>query len=332
MQKQVKNALILLLVFLAVISTFAILTNSFDSLQQANPLIFSASALLFLASIVVWLLSWAKLIKGRTRGLWQTAGIGFGCVFASITPVQIGADALRSVKLKEHAMVSYSESISASMIVKGLKFFFIALIASVSFITLLLNPQLDAWVKAALLSGFAVVALATALFLLPLNKRLGLRIAWLFKTISRAFRPAERLSSYFKGYSSYLQRISLQDLLLVLALAFISLALEFLSLFYAFLAAGIAIPLISAIVLFGILAVLERTPFLPRGIGVVEAVGFIFLSAEAFAQLKLSAGQIGAVIILFDLARLVIPTIASLVVYFMLPKLLGEKQSPFPNP
>ena len=322
MQKQVKNALILLLAFFAVIAAMAMLTGSLDSLLQADLPLFSAAALFFLASIVVWLFSWSTLMKSRATTLLQTTAIGFGCVFASLTPVQVGADALRSVKLKEHGKVSYSESISASMIVKGLKFLFIALIASLSFITLFLNPLLEPWVKAALLSGFGVVLVATLLFLLPLNKRLGLAIASAFRKLSRLIRQAKRLDAYFQGYSTYLQTVSRPKLLLVLLLALASLSLEFLALFFCFIAAGAAISLVSALALFSILAILERTPFLPRGIGVVEAVGFIFLSSEALASMPLAPQQIGAVIILFDVARLVIPTIASLVVYCLLPKIL----------
>jgi uncharacterized protein (TIRG00374 family) len=322
MQKQIKNALILLLAFFAVIAIMAILTDSFDSLQKADLSLFSTAALFFIASIVVWLFSWSALMKSRTTTLWQTTAIGFGCVFASLTPVQVGADALRSIKLKEHGKVSYSESISASMIVKGLKFLFIALTASISFITLFLNPALEPWVKAALLSGFSVVALATLLFLLPLNQRFGLAIASAFRQISRLIKQTKRLDSYFQGYSAYLQTVSRPKLLFVLLLALLSLFLEFLALFFSFLAAGAAISIVSALALFSILAILERTPFLPRGIGVVEAVGFIFLSTEAFTSVQLAPSQIGAVIILFDVARLVIPTIASLVVYSLLPKIL----------
>ncbi len=322
MQIQIKNALILLLAFVAVIAILAIMTDSFDSLQEADPALFSIAALFFIASIVVWLLGWSTLIKGRTTSLWQTTAVGFGCVFASLTPVQVGADALRSVKLKEHGKVRYSESISASMIVKGLKFLFIALIASISFITLFLNPVLELWVKAALFSGFAVVILATALFLLPLNKGFGIKIASLFKSLSRFVKRAERVSEYFQKYSAYLQNVSRLKLLFVLFLAFLSLALEFASFFFCFLAAGASIPLVSILALFSVLEILERTPFLPKGIGVVEAVGFIFLSTPAFTSMQLTTGQIGTVIILFDVARLVVPTVASLVVYNLVPKML----------
>ncbi len=318
MQKQIKNALILLLAFFALLSVLGFSTGAFSTLKSALPGFFAAASALFIASIFVWLVSWAILIKARQTSLIQTVLLGFGCVFGALTPVQIGADALRSVKLKEFAGVGYTESIAASMVVKGIKFLVIAGLASIAFLLSFFNASLSGWIKAAMLSGFAVVALAAALFLLPFHKPTGLRIASFFQRAANFFRPFGRLSQYFQKYTSYLQRISIGTIALVSVLALVSLLLEFLALWFSFLSANLMMPIFNTLILFSILSILERTPFLPRGIGVVEAAGFVFLSLSSFTGTSFSPSEIVTVIILFDLVRLVIPTIASLFVYSVL--------------
>ena len=77
-----------------------------------------------------------------------------------------------------------------------------------------------------------------------------------------------------------------------------------------------AFTLVELIVVITILAILERVPFLPKGIGIVEIFGILFLSLESFVAVPLSIQQIVAVIILFDLMRLVIPTFLSMAAYF----------------
>jgi len=140
----------------------------------------------------------------------------------------------------------------------------------------------------------------------------------LFKKLSAFFGPFARLQKYFEQYSLYLKNTRKSTLGIVLVLALISISLEFAALFFSFLSANVSIPIYSALVLFSILSIVERTPFLPRGIGVFEAVGLIFLSMESFTGMNLAPGQIAAVIILFDAMRLLIPTIASLIAYGLL--------------
>jgi len=318
MQKQVKTAAVILLAAIAILAVLAGLTNALPALEKARPAFFALSALFFLASIFLWLLPWSLLIGGRKTGLCETTLIGFSCVFAALTPVQVGADALRSVKMKEASNLPYSDSISASMAIKGIKFLFISVLAALSFSVTFFNPILGLWVKAALLSGFAVIVIAVLLFLLPLRKGVGEKIASLFAFLSRFFSPFQKLSSYFQKYGSFLQNISMGKIALVSLLALASLLFELVAFFYAFLSVEIAAPFYSVLAIFSILIILERTPFLPRGIGVVELAAFILLSSEGFAGLALNSGEIAAVIILFDVVRLIIPTALSLALYFAL--------------
>ena len=318
MLNQVKAALVLLIAVIAVLTVVAGLTDAMPALSKANIIFFILSSLIFIASILLWLLAWALLLRNKKTGLCHTMLIGLGCVFAALTPVQVGADALRSLKMKEKASIPYSESIGASMILKGLKFLIISLVAAFAFSVAFLSPSLGLWVKAALVSGFAVVVLAALLFLLPLNAAIGTKISLLFRALSGATGFSKRLSDYFLKYSAYLGKMPKKTLALVSLLSLASLCLELAAFFTAFLSAGIMVPFYSVLTIFSILAILERTPFLPRGIGVVEAAAFILLSLQGFVGAELNAGSIASVIIIFDVVRLVIPTLLSLLVYVLL--------------
>lgn len=313
MEENLRKALVYLLVVIALISIITTLTQAHEELLKANLAFFAASALLFIASILVWIYSWAFLIRRKSRISYSSLmKVGFSSVYGALTPVQLGAEALRSVQLKHYFKVSYQDSVSASMVVKGLKFL-VLLVASFFAMALFFSGvSMDAPVLFAFLSGFAVVALAAIFFLLPLKKSFGMSIASFFAGISKKIKQFSVLESFFEGYSNYLEKTTIFSLVFTLILAFFSFALEFGALAFAFYSANVLISLKALIVLMIFVSILERTPFLPRGIGIVEIVAFNFLSLPVFYAAGLSASQIGAAIIAFDIVRLVIPTIASL--------------------
>ncbi|MFA4855256.1 MAG: flippase-like domain-containing protein [archaeon] len=338
MQKNIKSAFVILLALFALLVILAAFFGALKHLSEAEPISFVLGALSFVASIIVWLASWAMLIKeGQFSKKILT---GFSCVFASLTPVQVGADAMRSLRMKKLFAVPYRETLAASMAVKGMKFLLIALVASASFFLAMLNPGIEPWLKLTLLSGFAVVATAAALFLLPLSRRIGSRIAYFFEWLShylrqakrlgakrffpRLFALSKRLSGYFEHYSLYMREIPASKLALVALLALASIAFEFLAFAFCFASVNASIPLYSMVVLFSILAILEHVPFLPRGIGVVEIFGILFLSLESISAGSLSMPQVVAIIILFDFMRLVIPALLSLAAYCALSKKAGK--------
>jgi len=316
MEKHLKNALILLLAVFALLGAVAALTGALPLLKRINPFLFMVASLFFIASIFVWLISWAHIIKKSSAvGRRSLTIAGFCCVFAALTPIQLGAEALRSIKLKDSFGIPYSESIAASMIVKGLKFLVIAAVSGIAFVSFLSNQLLGPWLKLGMASGFAVISIAALLFLLPMHYGTGVKIAGLFGRLAGLNAVFGKLGRYFNSYASYLKKVSKRTIALTLVLSLASLSLEFAAFLCCFLAVNAAIPLQAGLTLFMLSAILERTPFLPRGIGAVEAAAFAFLSMRQFTAVQLSAGEIGAVIIIFDLARLVVPTLASLVVY-----------------
>ena len=314
--KYTKASVVVLALFSAVLGLLLLGTGAFSQLGSANLFYFALSALFFIASILVWLFTWALLVTKRTKKpLKGVMALGVCSVFGSLTPIQLGSDALRSIFLKEEYSISISESLSASMIVKGLKFSALAVVSAFIVSGAFLSNAVEPALLLPLLSGLLVVFLASALFLLPLNRRIGHFIAGFFGALSGRVPLAGGLAGFFREYSVYLRELSAGTLLVVFALCGLSWILEFLSLFSAFYSLGIAMPVISLAVLFVLVAVLERTPVLPRGILLVEAAGFAFLSFPLISNASLSVQEIAAVLVLFDLSRLIIPTIASMAFY-----------------
>jgi uncharacterized protein (TIRG00374 family) len=311
-----KKALLSLVLVAALFGVIVILTEAQQTLEAVNPTFFLMASSFFILSILVWVVSWAYLIKRKEKIPYSKLVIvGFSSVFGALTPVQIGAEALRSIKLKKHFNVSYTDSVSASMVVKGTKFLLLALFSSFILFFYLIESLsgFDPLLFIGFSSGFLVVVLATLLFLLPLNKKFGRRISRLFFDLARTHNIFEKLGGFFENYSTYLSETRKSDYLIIFVLSFLSWVLEFLALQYSFLALNINLPLFSALVLLLLVSVLERTPFLPRGIGLVEVVGYNYLAFPVFSKVVgLTVSMIGAVLIVYGVVRLVVPTVLSI--------------------
>lgn len=313
MEKYLKYSIVFLVLVFAGYGVITGLTGALPVILSANPYFFAISVLFFLFSIVLWIIPWALLLKNNKKvTIIKSIIVGFSCVYGALTPVQVGSEALRSIKAKEHFGVSYSQSISAAMVVKGLKFFMLTVLSSLVVWVVLLETQLSIVALFGLLSGFSVIILASALFLLPLNKKIGLMISAIFGELGKIWRGFLVLKKYFYEYSNYLQVVPKKNFLKVLVLSGASLLFEFFALYYCFFALSVPIELFPLAFLFIIISILERTPVLPRGVGLVEAAGFIFLAMPEFSQISLNLSQIAAILILFGVVRLFIPTILSL--------------------
>jgi len=321
-EKYLKASIIVLALFSALLIAFTLGTGALSRLSQAVPLFLASSALLFLFSVLVWLFAWSLLVGKRSKKpLSGIMGWGYASVFGSLTPIQLGSDALRSIFLKDYFGIPMRESFSASMIVKGLKFSVLAIASTLLCLWALSASAIEPALLLPLFSGLAVILLAAALFLLPLNKNIGYRISALFGKVSRRLSLLKPLEGYFKEYSHYLEEISKGQLAVVFLLCAFSWLLEFLALLFVFRSLSIAIPLASLAVLFVLVAVLERAPFLPRGILLVEAVGFAFLSFPIVSSARLSVPEIASVLVVFDVARLIVPALSSMLFYFLYKKI-----------
>lgn len=313
MEKYLKYSIILLVLVFAGYGVITGLTGALPVILSADPYFFTIAVLFFLLSIVLWIIPWALLLKNNKKvTIFKSIILGFSCVYGALTPVQVGSEALRSIKAKEYFGVTYSQSISAAMVVKGLKFFMLAVLSSMVIWVVLLKTQLSLVALFGLLSGFSVIILASALFLLPLNKKIGLMISAIFGELGKIWKGFFILKKYFYEYSHYLQLVPKKNFLKVLVLSGASLLFEFFALYYCFLALNVEIEIFPLAFLFIIISILERTPLVPRGVGLVEAAGFIFLAMPEFSKISLSVSQIAAILILFGVVRLFIPTILSL--------------------
>jgi uncharacterized protein (TIRG00374 family) len=313
MEKYLKYSIVLLVLVFVGYGLITGLTGALPIILSANPYFFSLAVLFFLGSIVLWIIPWALLLKNNKKvTIFRSIIIGFSCVYGALTPVQVGSEALRSIKAKEYFGVSYSNSVSAAMVVKGLKFFMLAVLSSMVIWVVLFETQLSIVALFGLLSGFSVIILASALFLLPLNKKIGLMISAIFGELGKVWKPFFVLKKYFQEYSNYLQIVPKKNFLIVLVLSGLSLVFEFIALMFCFFALNVFIEVFPLAFLFIIISVLERTPIIPRGVGLVEAAGFIFLAMPEFSKIALTVPQIAAILILYGVVRLFIPTILSL--------------------
>ncbi|MEW6294874.1 MAG: flippase-like domain-containing protein [Candidatus Diapherotrites archaeon] len=323
MEELIQKSIVSLILVLAVIGIIAFYTNAAKSLVKLgfnNLIFFTLACIFFLLGVLLWVISWAFLVRKFTPISYKNLFlVGFSSLYGALTPVQLGTDALRSISLKKHFQLSYFKSIAASMTAKGTKFLVIAIVFILVILMFLSRQVIDSVIFFSLISGFIVILLASTLFLLPLNKRISIKLSQFFKRLGRIIPLFEKIGKFFLDYSSYMKKFSLNAIIYVFLLGFLSWVFEFLALqftFFAVLPEEKNLGLIPILVLFVLISVLERTPFLPRGIGVVEFIGFTYLNMVSRLVTSLQVSQIGAVLILYDVVRLIIPTILSLIIAF----------------
>ena len=313
--KNAWNAVFSLLIVFALIFIINFLTQAHIILTKIDLNWFYISAFFFISSIFLWILSWSYLIKKHSSISYANLiKIGFRALYGALTPVQLGAEAIRSLQLKQYFGVRFRQSISASMVAKGTKFLIIAIFSVIIILSTVLSTPLSPLISFGLGTGFLVILLATLLFLLPLKKSYGIALSKFFGRFRKSHGVFARLSNFFKFYSTYLKDLPKKTYLLVFSLCLFSWLFEFIALQTAFLSLNIAINIEALFILMVLISILERTPVLPRGIGLVEVIGYNFLAFPIFHGLVLSAAEIGAVLVVFDVVRLVVPTVLSIIV------------------
>ena len=323
-----KKGFVFLLVLVALFALISLFTKAHLELLKLNYYFFALSAIAFIASILLWLIGWAYLIKRHSKvSFFSCLHVGLNALYGSLTPVQIGAEVLRSLQLKDSFKISFSKSVSASMVAKGIKFLVIAIIAVIVIILLVITTKIPALIVLGLGTGLFVILLAALLFLLPLKSAYGFAITDFFVFLGNRFHKKFLvLAKFFGYYTNYLKELPRKSYFFVLITCLISFLFELIALNLAFYSVGVNVAIHVALTLLVLVAVLERTPILPRGIGLVEIIGFYFLSIP-FLKLSLTTAEIGAVIIVFDLVRLFIPTLLSIITNcFKLNGLVEEKK------
>ena len=315
MNSYFRNSIIFLIVLFALLALISMLTDAWQALLTANLIFLLLAAVFFMVSVLLWIISWAYLVKKRSDLSYSNLlKVGIVALYGALTPVQLGAEALRAIKLKQLFSIPYSVSVSSAMVSKGAKFLIIAIAAAASIFFIAASRQIDAVFLFYLASGLAVVLLAAAFFLLPLNTRCGNAIAVFFKKISKRVKHLSKIADYFEKYPSYLKETKKAGFVFVFLLAAASWIFEFFALYFSFLSFDLFLPLTSVLFLTVIVSILERTPFLPRGIGAVELLAYNYLAFPQFLNgIVLSAPQIAAVLVVYAVVRIVIPTIISMI-------------------
>ncbi|MCX8158229.1 MAG: flippase-like domain-containing protein [Candidatus Diapherotrites archaeon] len=329
MESNITKTLLFLLVFGAVLFIITHISEAIDIIYTTNIFFLIVASFFFIVSVIVWLFGWACLIKNTCNvKLVDSLSIGVASFYGSLTPVQIGAEALRSINLKRLYKIDYKTSISASMVAKGIKFFIIALFAIFLFFYYLTTTKPDISLIFYYLSGLFVILLACLLFLLPFNRAIGLSIAQLFNSLSqiRFLGFSKKLGNFFEEYTEYLNQTNIGLILIVFFFCLLSWTFEFLALYFCFLSLNLQIGLSQVLLLATLFAVLERNPLLPRGIGLVEISGYYILAMPSLIGSSFKIKEIVALIVVYDFVRLFLPTALSLFVSYPILKSLNNQK------
>lgn len=307
---KIAKGLITIIFLFAVIGAIGIYTKAIDVLVTIDLSYFLLAALAFVLSISIWIFSWGIIIRRHVKVPHdELQKIGFSALYGALTPIQLGAEALRAMHLKKDFGLGYTDAISSAMLAKGTKFLIIGIFGIIALAMFYLNQvTFDPLLLLGLASGFFVIGLASFLFIAPLSRRLTRGIVKVFGKLSKYIKFLENLCELFVKHSKFLRGISVKDYSVIFALNVLSFALEFSTIVFIFWAFGVSIDFLTALILVILIALLERTPILPRGIGLVEVVGIAILSVPFLVPIPTSLAVLGAIFIVFDVVRLLIPT------------------------
>lgn len=323
----------LILLFFA---AWAVVTNAIEPLKRLKLEFFVLAAVFFMAGVSAWVFSWALFVKKQLEVPFSSLFlVGFAALPGAITPLQSGSDALRSIFLKKYFGLSVSSSLQSSFIVKGLKFSLIFLfsallvalfltgfvlsrqwfsardyLASMVYFARYLSGEQNLLLLFFFSTGLFVVFSGAVLFLLPLQKGFSSKVAGFFSRLEKRHSLFSKPRVFFEKYPSFLAGTNFSDGLFVSGLVFFSLACEFAAMVFSFLSVGLLVSLPGLFVFFVLFSVLERTPVLPRGIGIAEVTGYYFLSFPFFPQGALSGESVAAMLLVYGVVRLGVPTLA----------------------
>ena len=308
-----KKAILISLIALVLLIALAFQAEAFPLLIKTNLVLLIVALTSYFFSIFIWIYGWYYAMKKNVSiSFEKIALIGFTAMLGIVTPMQLGNEMLRSYLLKKYFNVSNTISLGASFIIKALKLSMLALLGLIIIVLFSFQTKLLPYQSIALISGFAAITLFSLLFLFPSNI--------LAKKLLPKIKITNKLSSFLINYQAALKKISRKEFFMLLLFSFGSWFFEFFSLLFVFIASGHPMPFLSVLVLFILIALLERTPFVPKGIGLVETASVIFLTNPWLSQANYSIQSVALIIILFSFIRIVFPMIIGLAAGFFLIK------------
>jgi len=227
-----------------------------------------------------------------------TFAISIASLIGILTPMNIGTDFLRSFYGKKHLGLELNLTATASILAREFKLHVTLLL--VMFLAITPASVQDNFIKTLIIPTASVLFLLVILYSLRANfaGRLAKRLK--IGNISKAIRQLSLKLGLVKRCLIYS----------VFATGFV---LEWLSLHLCFLALNLKPTLSATFVFFVLLYFLSRTPFIPQGLGVVEVSGFALLKT-----MECSTAQMGALLVIWDLLRIFIPILLSIVFSFNL--------------
>jgi len=329
MQKYVRKLIVPLILLFVLWGFLGITTEISTIVYQIDIFSVIAAAVFYILSIILWLFGWAYLINKQNKTPFRSLVLsGFSSVYGSFTPLQIGTEYLRAINNKNFLGVRYSETLSASMVARGSKFLLLGLGAVIVFITLFQTAnELFLWVYTA---GMGIVLLLAVIFLLPLYPKLGRKFSKLIEKFLPKNSITSHVTNYFYNYSSYLGKVKPAGIFLVLILTVVQLYFELLAIDFSLRAFGVILPFAALFSFLVIVSILQRVPFLPMGVGLVELAGLYFLSVpELTLGTVIDNVTIAGTLIVYGFARILIPVLLSLIVSFFASRYF---QGNSPNP
>jgi len=298
------------------------LTGSTQHLLSVDLSYFALSSFCMLFSIALWAVSWNHVMRAFAGTPYKNAVVLSFCAFyGSLTPMQIGTDAVRSFLSKKFLLIPAKKAFSASLITKMMKFFLLVIAAGFSIVVLELKSPVFGQSFFTLIVGFSVILFAALVFYGLQWNSFGRRVARLLD-IATPFlsRFGFSFKSLFLTYSTMYSEMVLNRKIIAFFLVFLSLLFEYLAVYFAFSALFMEVSFFDIFLFATIVNILSRVPWLPQGILLVEATGYVFLTSPSFAALE--PVQVGSVIVLWDIVRLAVPLLVSLAFNVLL---FGEK-------
>jgi uncharacterized protein (TIRG00374 family) len=284
-----KLTVIGLALIIVTIAVFSFLTNPFPVISEAESELVLLSLALYVLSLLVWNLVYLFLLYKLQENLKRAKAFSISILslIGFLTPANIGTDVLRAILNKRMIHLSYEETLAACIQTRKFKLR----------VTLLLAIPLLPFLST--LPRNALFLLLTSMFLILL-----FLLSLSYVSRERAKKMLSRLGVGELGTYTrkIMSKLTLKENVLIYSSFIVGFIMEVLSLRACFLSLSLQISVFNFLALFAILYFLSRLPFLPQGVILVEAVGFIVL-----VGLNFTAQQTGAVLVLWDFVRLVAP-------------------------
>lgn len=314
----IKTIIFFIIVF-AVLGIIHTVSNAGSVLLTVDPFFFILSAILYLISIFFWILSLSYLTKKElpSVSMKELIVLGWSCIFGTLTPLQVGTEAMRAIQFKRYYEMSYFKALFIGLFVKAAKFFEITILGVILLAYFLSTGILEPIFLLLYFSGLIMMLLVSLAFLLPFFPIGAKFVENVSNYFLKLWKKLNQFSGFFVEYSVFIRTWTLKDILHTFFLGAISWGFEFLSVIVAFSAVHISADLGFLIFLYVSLAIVERVPFIPRGIGAVELVAFNILLLYSSSINNFSIPQIGAFLIIYDVIRLAIPTLSGMAAYFL---------------